>query len=80
MESKYLNFIKQDVPTKTALYKVENKSGEYLGIIRFWPAWRKYIFIPKSGDLIFDSSCLSDIITELNNLTAEWRASLKKEK
>ena len=78
MESKYLNFIKQDVPTKTSLYKVENKSGEYLGTIRFWPAWRKYIFIPRSSDLIFDSSCLSDITVELNNLTAEWKNSLKK--
>ncbi len=78
-DSKYLVFIKKQLfGRKTPTYTVENKSGEYLGLITFNPAWRKFVFNPAS-DTIFDAACLSDIIIKLNDATAEWRASLKKE-
>ena len=79
VESKYLNFIKQEYPfRKTPVYEVQNKSGERLGGIMFYPAWRKFVFNP-AADTLFDANCLSDIIIKLNDLTAEWRTSLKKE-
>jgi len=79
MESKYLDFIKEIVPNrKTPLVHVMNKSTTYLGTICFYPAWRKFVFNPES-DIVFDTSCLSDIIAEINELQHEWKESLKNE-
>lgn len=80
MESKYLTFEKQIIEgRKTPIYVVVNKSGDSLGIIYFYPAWRKYVF-SSYPEMIYDSSCLTDIINFIAKATAEWRASLKKEK
>ena len=78
LDSKYLNFIEiKNETRKTSIYKIENKSGEYLGILTFFPAWRKYVFSPAKISK-WDSSCLQDIITKLDELTNEWRESLKE--
>ena len=78
MESKYLTFVKNTVPgRKTPIVHVMNKETTYLGTIYFNPGWRKYVFEPEAN-IIFDSGCLTDIITQLNELTKEWREGLKK--
>lgn len=81
-ESTYLKFEKQDRPgKKLPIYIVKNKTTDFeLGVVKFCGAWRKFVFNPNNEwyDLIFDANCLSDIIIFLNDLTAEWRASLKK--
>ena len=80
MESKYLTFIRDIVPgRKTPIVHVMNKETTYLGTIYFNPGWRKYVFEPEAN-IIFDTKCLTDIISKLDELQAEWRASLKKEK
>ena len=77
-DSKYLVFIKKQLfGRKTPTYTIKNKSGEYLGLITFNPAWRKFVFNP-APDTIFDAACLSDIIIKLNDATAEWRPGLKE--
>ena len=82
-ESTYLKFEKQDRPgKKLPIYIVKNKTTDFeLGVVKFCGAWRKFVFNPVTEyyDLIFDANCLSDIIIFLNDKTAEWRASLKKE-
>lgn len=80
MESKYLTFEKQIIEgRKTPIYIVVNKSGDSLGIIYFYPAWRKYVFssYPK---MIYDSGCLTDIINFIAEIQAEWKQSLKEKK
>jgi len=77
MESKYLNFEKQIVPgRKTPIYIITNKGGESLGIIHFYPAWRKYVFT-SCPEVIYDSGCLNDILIFINEVQTEWRASLR---
>ncbi len=39
---------------------VNRKSGDSLGRIEYFPAWRKWIFAPDDG-CIFDSECLANI-------------------
>ena len=78
MESKYLTFIRDNVPgRKTPLVHVMNKETTYLGLIYFNPGWRKYVFEPESN-IIFDTKCLTDIISKLDELQTEWKDSLKK--
>lgn len=80
-DSNYLTFEGRYIDgKKLPIYIVKNKNtGFELGTIKFYGAWRKFVFNPAS-DTIFDAACLSDIIIKLNDLTAEWRASLGKEK
>jgi len=80
MESaSYLVFDEYVTPgKKTKSYGVKNKQSlATLGVIHFWPAWRKYVFESVS-DVIFDSKCLAEIVEKLDSLTAEWRANLRK--
>ena len=78
IESKYLVFKRIDIPgRKTPVFEIYNKSDECIGLIALHPAWRKFVFYPSS-DTIFDAACLSDIIIQMNDATAEWKAGLKK--
>ena len=80
MESKYLTFARDIVPRrKTPIVHVMNKETTYLGTIYFNPGWRKYVFEPEAN-IIFDTKCLTDIISKLDELQTEWKDSLKKEK
>ena len=74
----FLNFIRHDLPSrKTPKVHVENKSGESLGVILFYPNWRRFVFCP-STDTIFDSSCLSDIKSEVDRLQDEWKNKIQE--
>ncbi len=78
VESKYLVFKRVDIfGRKTPVFEVDTKAGECLGLIRFHPAWHKFAFFPARNTL-FDATCLSDIMMQLNDATAEWNAGVKK--
>lgn len=64
MESKYLIFERKDIEgRKTPIFNIRNKESNFLlGQIKFYPQWRKYVFEP-SEEVIFDTSCLKDIIS-----------------
>ena len=76
-ESNYLIFEEHIIAGhKLPIYTVKNKqSSVMLGTIKFYGAWRKFVFEPSEA-VIFDASCLNDIITFLNNKTTDWRNSL----
>lgn len=77
MESKYLIFEEHTIlGHKLPIYIVKNRQSNcQLGTVKFYGAWRKFIFEPGEA-VIFDASCLEDIIAFLNNRTADWRNSL----
>lgn len=81
MESKYLVFdkyIKQG--RKTPIYEIKNKTTlDSLGVIYFYPAWRKYVF-ESNPQIIYDASCLTDIINFLQEIQTEWKEGLKNGK
>ena len=77
MESKYLIFEEQYIiKHKLPIYTVKNKqSNVVLGTIKFYGAWRKFVFEPSEA-VIFDADCLYDIVFFLNDKTIDWRNSL----
>jgi len=59
---------------KTKLFVVNTK-GAYpirLGIIRWWPAWRKYAFWPGTNTL-FEEVCLREIADFCEQTTKEHK-------
>ena len=64
MKSKWLRFILLEKKQKTLVWKVENKSNETLGLIKWFASWRQYCFIPfwdYDCEFIYAQSCLRDI-------------------
>lgn len=59
---KYIVFKKEFIKgRKTPIVTIHSaKDDTLLGDIRWWSAWRKYVFCPD-GDTIFDAKCLSEI-------------------
>lgn len=55
---------------KTDIFQVANKEGAPLGIICWWPHWRRYCFFPERDNL-FDVTCMLDIVDFINKLMAE---------
>ena len=70
MESKYLNFNLITQGEKTNQYAVTSKASILLGKIKWYGAWRRYVFFPNT-ETIFDAGCLSDIATFITNLMNE---------
>lgn len=60
---------------KTKLFEVYAKNRmAKLGEVRFYGAWRKYVFSPNGEVLaVFDSGCLREIAEFCDERTKEWR-------
>lgn len=59
----YGDFEHNDMPA----YKINNnKSGQLLGYIYFFPEWKQYVF-SSYNDIVFSVSCLNDIIDFIEN-------------
>lgn len=54
-------------PEKPTYFCKNNKTGNVLGTIAYYPPWRKYEFIGE-GEAGFDTSCLADIIDFMKQL------------
>ena len=74
MESKYLKYVEINNTGKTKKFEIYNKnSNELLGKVYWYAHWRKYIFSPSPKELIFDVTCMFDIINFIDNLMEERR-------
>lgn len=64
---------------KTYFIQVSNKQfGDILGEIKWYSRWRRYVFYPLN-DTLFDSECLKDIISYIDNLMRERKEARKKD-
>ena len=73
----FLTFERQpDEPSrKTAIVRVLQKSsGQVLGTIRWYGAWRQFAFYPAATTL-YSAGCLEDINMSIRELMDEWRAT-----
>ena len=60
-EYKYIHFVKIEDKLKTQVYSCRNNKSDYeLGIIKWYPGWRQYCFMPH-GQCVFSIGCLEDI-------------------
>ena len=66
--SKYLEFQFLEKKPKTKVIGVYSKrSGDRLGIIKWYGAWRQYAFYPEY-ETLFNTECLNDIIIYIRGL------------
>ena len=68
-KTKWLRFFVVDRNPKNGTCEVEvwNKDQQYLGMIEYYPKWRKYVFTPELN-FIFDTNCLRDISDMMSEL------------
>jgi hypothetical protein len=74
----YFNELNTDAKIKTRLWEVMNTSTDaVLGRIKFYGAWRKYIFQPLTNTLtLFDAKCLREIADFCEQQTEAWRTEV----
>lgn len=72
--TEYLRFVEEpNDGKKTRRWRVESKSsGDVLGRIGWWGAWRQFVFAPHV-DTVFNKGCLVDITAFLEDALAAWR-------
>ena len=76
---RWIDFIEVENPgKKTKRWKVVNHdTGDTLGGVYWWTAWRRYIFHPMPGT-IYEQDCLRDIASFLIDKMVEHKAELDK--
>lgn len=74
-ETKYLYFSDESkgYNKKTKTIAVINKSsGNLIAYIEWYGAWRQYCFMPSlEFDTVWNNTCLTDIISVINDLMKE---------
>jgi hypothetical protein len=77
---KYITFTEVADTGKTKVFRIEtNDRNRYnLGIIKWFPAFRKYSFFPANSS-IFEQDCLKDIIDFMADLTEKRRLAKSSE-
>lgn len=79
-KKEYIEFEELTPKPKTKVYAVRNiKYGTTLGVIKWYPSWRKYCFFSE-GNFIYDVICLTDIREFIQNLMDERMVIKEKEK
>ena len=67
----FINFIKTKDKPKTSVWSCRNnRGGEELGIIEWYPAWRQYCYFP-TVQAVYSVGCLEDINAFIGQLEAE---------
>jgi hypothetical protein len=77
-ESEYLRFyeVQVKVGRKTRAWLVTSTSGNKLGVVSFYGAWRQYVFYPEP-DTIFNKGCMNDLARFCDEQTSAWREGLR---
>lgn len=79
-EPKWIVFTPEETKGSTKKYIVTNKEyGTVLGVIKWYPAWRKYAFFPASN-CVFEADCLKDITVKLNQMMLVYKADKQSKK
>lgn len=79
MTCKWIEFFYEGktVSGKTDLWSVLTIEDRiFVGVIRWWGKWRKYVFVPQPNTL-FEQVCLRDIADFCERVTREKREARK---
>lgn len=70
----FISFLKKHQFAKTSVWKCfNNKHGEELGIVKWYPAWRQYCYFP-TVQAVYSAGCLRDINDFISALKVEQHA------
>lgn len=74
----YIKFVLREqgcLKRKTEQFDVVNTRGDNLGVIGFYPKWRKFVF-EAQPNTVFDADCYREIADFLDKRTTAWRESV----
>lgn len=79
--AKFVEFVLQERKPKTNVWVIKPKDSEsILGYVRWYGAWRCYVFEP-CPETLYEKQCLRDIAdfldAETQKLRAQWKAQKK---
>lgn len=72
-ETKYLRFYELPSSGKTKQWEVVSHRQILLGVVKWWGAWRQYVFFPDSHTL-YNPTCLNEIAEFCQTKTKGHRA------
>ena len=76
LKYEYIEFLFIQKLQKTKVYECHNiKSGHPLGVVKWYPAWRRYCYFP-THEAVYSASCLDDIsdfLKQINKLHKEQK-------
>lgn len=76
---KYISFERLQSKGKTSVWGCKsNSSGDILGLVKWYGAWRQYCFFP-SPVTVFNTACLTDIQDFIKQLMDERKESKKND-
>ena len=68
MRYKYIHFIKVAEKPKTSVWSCRNNSsGDELGEVKWYPAWRQYCYFP-TVQAVYSDGCLKDISSFIQSM------------
>ena len=66
---KFINFDAVGEMNTCPLYACRNnKSGDAIGYVEWYPAWRQWVFNPEGTNIILSVSCMADIADFIGQL------------
>ena len=69
-EYQYIRFVKAADKPKTSVWSCRNRrSGDELGVIKWYGAWRQYCYF-SSTQAVYSKGCLDDIADFISHLAA----------
>lgn len=75
-EYEYIVFVKEatSAKRKTSIFSCRNKKGgDTLGLVKWYPGWRRYCFFPNEFSfVVFSEGCLRDIADFIKQIM-DWR-------
>lgn len=76
--AEYLKFLEvQSTHLKTRLIDVRTVNSDVsLGLIKWYPRWRQYVFAPASNT-VFNPSCLHEIMSRVDAMTVQHKEALR---
>lgn len=71
---KYISFKRQteNFSGKPMFECINNKSGKVLANIFWYSQWKQYCFTQTSENIVFDKTCLNDVIDFINYANSEF--------
>ena len=71
MNDEYIHFVKKADKPKTSVWSCRNnRSGDELGEIKWYPAWRQYCYFPACP-AVYSVDCLEEINNFIQRLQEE---------
>lgn len=64
-----------DKKRKTNIWHIESKYGGFLGMVKWFPRWRKYAFFPETN-CVFEEICMKDISDFIIERTKEYKVKI----